>query len=46
VLGTRAMLENLEGPVGAVENDRYRLGKLLEMLDLFGDRAYRYVRYY
>jgi hypothetical protein len=46
VVGTRAMLEHLEGSVGAVEDDRYRLGKLLEMLDLFGDQAYRYVRYY
>lgn len=39
------MLAHLEGQVGAVEEDRYRLGTLLEMLDLFGDRAYRYVRY-
>jgi hypothetical protein len=46
VSGTRAMLEHLEGPVGAVEDDKYRLGKLLEMLDLFKDQAYRYVRYY
>jgi hypothetical protein len=46
VVGARAMLEHLEGQGGAVEEDKYRLGKLLEMLDLFGDQAYRYVRYY
>jgi hypothetical protein len=46
VVGTRAMLEHLERQVGAVEEDKYRLGKLLEMLDLFKDQAYRYVRYY
>jgi hypothetical protein len=46
VLGTRAMLERLEGQGGAAEEDQYRLGKLLEMLDLFKDQAYRYVRYY
>jgi hypothetical protein len=46
VVGTRAMLEHLEGQGGAVEDDKYRLGKLLEMLDLFKDQAYRYVRYY
>jgi hypothetical protein len=46
VVGTRAMLEHLEGQGEAVEDDKYRLGKLLEMLDLFKDQAYRYVRYY
>jgi hypothetical protein len=45
-LGLRAMLEHLEGPVGAAEDDKYRLGKSLEMLDLFKDQTYRYVRYY
>lgn len=46
VLGTRAMLEHLEGQIGEFEEDKYRLTKLLEMLDLFKDQAYRYVRYY
>lgn len=47
VAGTKLILEHLENQLmDEVGNDKYRLRKLLDLLDLFKDTSYRYVRYY